>query len=362
MERTAQMSTALVTKPSQNALVLQQEPSTDGISKQQKAAILLSVLMGADATPNLDHIGTDSLKNTVDIMASFGEVDRPTVDLIILEFLSELQEFGISMRAGLEDTLTALKGHVSDKSLEKIRKAYVRSPAVDVWTRVASADVLQLRKCLAKEHIQISATVLSKLPSTQAAEILGTLDPNDARAVMLAIINAQEVRPEVLALIGQSISDTLFSNDGPSVFEKTPVERAGDIMNFAQSEIRERLMEEFGKSDPATAEKIRKVMFTFPDIPVRVLPKDISAVTRTVSPEVLLVALKGGESSAPEVVEFVLASLSSRIADQMKEELAETTTPKKKDAEAAMNEIIIGIRQLESDGAIVLIVEEEGEE
>lgn len=290
-------------------------------------------------------------------MASFGEVDRKTVDLVILEFLSELQDFGLSMRGDLEDTLASLKGHVSDNILEKIRKAYVRSPAVDVWVRVASADLQKLQNCLNIEHIQIAATVLSKIPSTSAAEILGTMPATRARETMLAIINSRNVSPEVVELIGQNICDTLFNTDEPSTFTKTPVERAGDIMNFAQSETRERLMEDFGQTAPETASQIRKVMFTFADIPNRVQPRDVSAITRTVEPEILLKAMK----NAPTETEFILTSLSTRIADQLREELAELEPVKTKDAEAAMNELIIGIRELETSGEITLISDDDDE-
>ncbi len=126
-------------------------------------------------------------------------------------------------------------------------------------------------------------------------------------------------------------------------------------MNFAQSDIRDRLMEDFGKTDPDTAEKIRKVMFTFADIPDRVHPRDVSAITRTVDPETLLRALK----NAPTEAEFLLSGLSTRIADQLREELSELEPVKKKDAEAAMNELILGIRKLESSGEINLIAEDE---
>lgn len=345
------MSVALVAQQSGNQI----SPVETHINKQHKAAILLSVLIKAGATPNLDEIATGSLKSIVDIMASFGEVDRKTVDLVILEFLSELQDFGLSMRGDLEDTLASLKGHVSDSALEKIRKAYVRSPAVDVWVRVASVDILQLQDCLIDEHIQIGATVLSKIPSTLAAEILGSLPPIRARETMLAIINSKNTSPEVIELIGQSISETLFSKDGPSAFAKPPIERAGDIMNFTQSETRERIMEDFGQTDPATAEQIRKVMFTFADIPQRVNPRDVSAITRSVDPETLLKAMK----SAPTEAEFLLSSLSTRIAEQLREELADLEPVKNKEAEAAMNALIIGIRQLEANGGITLIIEED---
>lgn len=345
------MSVALVAQETTGQIAIIDAP----INKQHKAAILLSVLIKAGATPDLDEIATGSLKSIVDIMASFGEVDRKTVDLVILEFLSELQDFGLSMRGDLEDTLASLKGHVSDNALEKIRKAYVRSPAVDVWVRVASADVQHLRNCLANEHIQVTATVLSKIPSTLAAEVLGTMPPTNARETMLAIINSGKTTPEVIELIGQSISDTLFSEDGPSAYTKTPVERVGDIMNFTQSETRDRLMEDFGKNEPDTAKQIRKVMFTFADIPKRVNPRDVSAITRAVDSVTLLQAMK----NAPTEAEFLLSSLSTRIAEQLREELMDLEPVKYKDAEKAMNALIIAIRKLETNGEITLIIEEE---
>lgn len=171
-QKVSAMSVALVAHDAPSQVV----PFDNPISKPHKAAILLSVLIKAGATPNLDDIATGPLKGIVDIMASFGEVDRRTVDLVILEFLSELQDFGLSMRGDLEDTLASLKGHVSEQALENIRKAYVRSPSVDVWVRVASADAIQLQICLDDEHLQVAATVLSKIPSTLAAQVLGSMD------------------------------------------------------------------------------------------------------------------------------------------------------------------------------------------
>lgn len=333
------------------------------ITKQQKAAILLNVLLTADAAPDLDGVATGSLKTMVDTMTSFGDVDRHTVDLVILEFLTELQEFGISLSADLDETIEALKGHVSDKALENIRKSYIQSPDADVWQRVGSVEPAELYAALKNEHLQVSATVLSKISSTMAAEVLGIMDATRAREVMLAIINAGDVKPEIIEIIGQGLCQSLFPAEGTgSSFAKPPVERVGDIMNFAQSDLRDQLMDDFGKSDPEQAEAIRKVMFTFPDIPARLQPRDVSAVTRAVDPETLLRALKGAESEVPEAFEFILSSLATRAANALREELAETEAGKKKDMEAAMTELIVAIRALEAEGTITLIMEEEDED
>lgn len=207
------------------------------------------------------------------------------------------------------------------------------------------------------------AVNIAKISSTLAAEVLGIMDPAQAREAMLAIINAGDVKPEIIEIIGQGLCQSLFpAEGGGSSFAKPPVERVGDIMNFAQSGLRDQLMEDFGKSDPDQAEAIRKVMFTFPDIPARLQPRDVSAVTRAVDPETLLRAMKGAETEAPEAFDFILSSLATRAADALREEIAETEAGKKKDMEAAMTELIVAIRALEGEGTITLIMEEEGEE
>lgn len=332
------------------------------LSKQDKAAILLRVLLSSGATPTLDDVDTTSLRNIMETMGNFGKVDRKTIDLVILEFLTELQEFGIALKGDIEDTIAALKGHVSDKTLDSIKKSYINSPTVDVWKTIIGVEADDLRTVLLREDTIVTATALSKIPSTKAAEILGGMEPFQAREIMLAIINSGNIDPKVVEIVGQGICASLFKNDGPSAFEKPAVERAGDIMNFAQSEIRDSLMDDFAKNDPDTAEQIRKVMFTFADIPIRLQPRDVSAVTRVVDQEVLIRALKGAEAEQAEIVEFILSNLATRAADQLREELAETAVAKKKLVEAAMNDIIAGIRQLEADGEIILIVEGDDEE
>ena len=332
------------------------------LSKQEKAAILLRVLLSSGAAPALNDVDTASLRKIMETMGNFGKVDRKTIDLVILEFLTELQEFGIALKGDIEDTIAALKGHVSDKTLESIKKSYMNSPTVDVWKAIISAETDDLRNVLLAEDTIVAATVLSKIPSTKAADVLGGMEPFQARETMLAIVNSGDTTPEIVEIIGHGICASLFQDDGPSAFEKPAVERAGDIMNFAQSEIRDRLLDEFTESDPETADRIRKVMFTFADIPIRLQPRDVSAVTRVVEQEVLIRALKGAETEHADIVEFILSNLATRAADALREELSETTVAKKKLVEAAMNEIIAGIRQLEGEGEITLIVEGDDDE
>jgi len=329
------------------------------LSKPEKAAIIIGVLIKADATINLDHISTDSLKQAIVTMSSIGDVPQAVVDTVILEFLTELGLCGLSLSGDLNETLNALKGHVSDKVIEKIRKSYAHSPKLQDWARIATYEPQGLRKLLELEHPQVAAAVLSKIPSAVSAEVLGEMDQDMARNIMLAIINAHKLTAETLELIGKGISQTLFAEDSESVFDKPPDERAGDIMNYAEHDVRKRMMEDFTATEPDTAERIRKVMFTFADIPHRLSARDVSTIIRAVDSDVVLHALQGSQADVPETFAFLMDNLPARAAAQLIEDLGELGQVSKKEHDKAMNGIVATIRQMESDGAITLILDEE---
>lgn len=57
-------------------------------------------------------------------------------------------------------------------------------------------------------------------------------------------------------------------------------------------------------------------------------------------------------------MEFLLAGLSSRMAETMREEIGTAGKVAAKDAEEAMNEVVAAIRRMEADGELFLIAPE----
>ena len=60
-------------------------------------------------------------------------------------------------------------------------------------------------------------------------------------------------------------------------------------------------------------------------------------------------------------VEFLLAGLSSRLAESMREEIEAAGKVSARDAEEAMTEVVAAIRRMEQAGELFLIVETEEE-
>jgi flagellar motor switch protein FliG len=107
---------------------------------------------------------------------------------------------------------------------------------------------------------------------------------------------------------------------------------------------------------------VRRALFTFIHIPARLKETDVPKIVRVVDNEVLVTALSYAATKpdlAPSV-EHMLANLSQRMAQGLREEMATRGRIKDKDGEAAMSAVISGVRQLEASGEVSL--RQEGDE
>ena len=84
-------------------------------------------------------------------------------------------------------------------------------------------------------------------------------------------------------------------------------------------------------------------------------------VIRILDQSVLITALTAAQAQPDLEVsaEFLLANMSQRMAQGLREEILGRGKIKEKDADEAMGAVIIAIRQLESAGEITLITDDE---
>ncbi len=286
-------------------------------------------------------------------MASMRFIDRVTLKAVVDEFVSEIEDVGLSFPHGLEGALTVLDGTISAATAARIRKAKGFSFTGDPWLTIAALDPERLLPVLEEESIEVAAVLLSKLKVSTAAELISRLPGPRARRVAYAVSLTGEIAPEVVERIGQSLAEQLEAQPAKA-FAEGPVERVGAILNFAAGATRDDVLEGLDAEDAAFAEEVRKAIFTFANIPDRIDPRDIPKVTREVDQATLVTALAGSEKTAPEVVDFILEAISKRMAEQIREEMKGLGAVKPKDAEAAMNTVINAIRELEASGEILL--------
>jgi flagellar motor switch protein FliG len=330
------------------------------LTPRQKAAVIVRYLLTEGTSLPLASLPEHMQAALAEQMGQMRLIDRTTLDEVVAEFLAELESVGLSFPGGIEGALSMMDGHISQSAASRLRRMTSTSSKIDPWERIIALPVDRLMPILQDEAAEVGAVMLSKLPVAKAADILGRLPGDRARRLAYAVSQTGAVDPETVRRIGAALLADL-DNQPPRAFDIGPVERVGAILNVSPAVTREDVLQGLEAEDAGFAAEVRRAIFTFVHIPSRLAPRDAPKITRLVDQPVLVSALAAaqGKPGLDEAAEFLLANISQRLAQGLREEMATRGKVKEKEGEEAMAAIITAIRTLEASGEITLAQPEE---
>jgi len=327
------------------------------LNGRQKAAILVQLLLSEGTDLKLANLPEDMQNALSEEMCQMRLVDRDTLVAVVSEFVETLEQVGLSFAGGVSGALKALDGKLSPAASTRLRQMARARGVADPWERIIAADNDTLIDLLEPEGPEVAAVVLSKLPVTHAAELLGKMPGERARRVAYAVSLTEGIAPRLVTRIGNALAAQL---DGRPLraFETPPAKRVGAILTNAPTRIREDLLSGLDQQDAAFAEGVRKAIFTFANIHERLNPRDVGKVLRDVSQADLITAfafaaLKPGSDEASSA-EFLLANMSQRMAGTLRDEVEIRGKVRPRDGEAAMGVVVSSLRNLLEIGDIEL--------
>jgi flagellar motor switch protein FliG len=322
---------------------------------REKAAIIVRLLLAEGTTVPLSLLPEQMQASLTEQMGQMRLVDRSTLQSVVQEFLSELEEVGLSFPGGIDAALTMMDGHISPMAANRLRRLAGAAGKSDPWERLVALPAERILPVLEAESIEVAAVMLSKLPVPKAAELLGKLPGDKARRVAYAVSMTGNVDPDTVRRIGFSLAAQLDAQPSRA-FDAGPVERVGAILNVSTAAIRDNVLVGLDAEDAEFAEQVRKAIFTFSHIPARIMPRDIPKIVRMVDAVSMVSAFAAAQSNPRDapVVEFFLTNMSQRMAQTLREDMEARGKVKEKDAEEAMTAIVTIIRQLEGAGEIVM--------
>ncbi len=329
------------------------------LSPAQKAAIIVRFLMNEGADVSLSDLPDELQGRLTTQMGSMRYVDRGTLADVVAEFANELEGMGLTFPRGLPGALSALDGRISPQTAARLRKEAGVRQYGDPWELVKATSPETLAPILEEESAEVAAVILSKLEVARAADLLGRLPGAAARRITYAISQTGSVSPEAVDRIGLALAAQI--QDVPqSVFADGAVERVGAILNYSAAAIRDEVLEGLEDTDEDFAALVRRAIFTFLHLPERVNPTDIPRILREVDQPMQVAALAGAlDGALAPVAEFLLSNMSKRMADALREEIAERGRVRPREAEAAQTELVNAVRRLEAAGEISLLQPDE---
>ncbi|VDC31815.1 flagellar motor switch protein FliG [Pseudogemmobacter humi] len=330
------------------------------LTPREKAAVMVRYLLAQGAALPIAQLPDHMQSALAEQMGHMRLVDRETLDQVVDEFIAELESVGLAFPGGLEGALSAMDGHISQSAASRLRRKVGVGSRGDPWERLTTLPPERLMPVLESEAVEVAAVILSKLPVARAAEFLGKLPGERARRIAFAVSQTGNTDPETVRRIGLAILAQIDAQPAKA-FERGPVERVGAILNVSPAATREEVLRGLEAEDAGFAEEVRRTIFTYAHFPARVSGRDVPKVVRLVDQPSLVqaVAYSRGRPELEAASEFILACISQRMAQNIREEAAALEKVKEKDGEAAMSMIVAAARQLEAQGELVMLLPEE---
>lgn len=332
------------------------------LSKRAKAAIVVRLLINEGADIPLEDLPSELQAHLTHQMGAMRVVDRVTLAAVVDEFTEALDSIGLSFPGGIAGALDALEGRISRETAARLRKEAGVRAAGDPWKRLRALPPEDLQDIIRNECTEVAAVLLSKLDVPAAASLLGKLSGPEARRITYAVSLTSDVTPDAVDRIGFSLVAQLDTQKIPA-FESGPAERLGAILNSSSTPTRDDVLSGLAENDQGLHDAVRRAIFTFGNIPARIEPRDVPRILREVDPAALLTAMGGAQAVGfGDARDFILENMSSRMADQLREDIEEAGKIKAADGDEAMSAVVSVIRDMQGRGDLVLIEEEDEED
>jgi len=327
-------------------------PPIESLSGLRKAAMLLILLGDKPSAEIIKQLSEDEVQAVSREIARLEAINADQAENLLQEFYEMNMAHDFVVRGGLDYAKKmlyhAFGPEVAQKLIDRLSKSIGGEFAsLDSLQKV---DPQQLAKFIHNEHPQTIALVLSHLNASQAAALLVSL-PAEIRAdVALRMGVLDQISPEIVNKIASVIEKKLKSIGEFSRESYGGIRAVAEMFNRLDSGSSKEILTAIEAHNPNLVETIRHLMFVFEDMLMidLIQLKDIIA---KVDRKVLTLALKG---TSDQLKEHFLATMSARGAEMLKEEMEAMGPVRIKEVEAAQQQIIAVVRQLESEGVVTL--------
>jgi flagellar motor switch protein FliG len=318
----------------------------------RKAAILLIILGDQVSAELLREFDEDEVQAIGREVARVSSISAEQSETVLEEFHQMILARDYVLKGGVDFARKILINAFGPEQAKKVLDRLLATIGTEVasFDALQKADPQQLSKFIHSEHPQTVALILSHLNPTQAAALLTSL-PAEMRAdVALRMASLDQISPEIISKIAAIIGSKLKALGEFSRESYGGVRAVAEIFNRLDSNTSKEMLDKIEEQDPNLVETVRHLMFVFEDL-LLIGQEGVKEVLSRVDRKLLTVALKG---TSDQLRNHFTGCMSQRGAEMLREDMDALGPVKIKEVEAAQQQIIAIVRQLEADGTISL--------
>ncbi len=331
---------------------LPEKESVQRYSGLQKAAVLMVTLGEELSGMVLKHLEEEEVAAIGKEVARIPAITATDAEGILDEFYQMSMAQDYVLKGGIEYArkmlINAFGPEMATRILDRLVKLLGHDTAS--FDALQKADPQQLAKFIHSEHPQTIALILSHLGSSQAAGLLFSLPPEIRADVALRMANLEQISPDIISKIAGIIGQKLKALGELSRESYGGVRAVAEMFNRLDSATSKEILDTIEAQDPNLAETIRHLMFVFEDL-LLIDQNGIKEILARVDRKLLTVALKG---TSDQLKNHFMQCMSQRGAEMLREDMEALGPVKIKEVEAAQQQIISIVRQLEAEGVLSL--------
>ncbi|MGB0468026.1 MAG: flagellar motor switch protein FliG [Pontibacterium sp.] len=321
------------------------------LSNTDKAAVLLISLGESDAAEILKHLGPKQVQRIGQAMAALDNIPQSKVESVIGDFLSMVGDqtgIGINNDVYIRAMLNEALGEEKAKTLLDRILISKNTSGLDTLRWM---EPRQIAEIIHYEHPQIQAVIISYLDPDVAAAVLAFFDEKVRLDIVMRVASLDSIQPVALQELNDILERQFSGGTGTNHMSNLGgLQAAASIMNFIDSNIEAEVMDGIKEADELLANKIADMMFVFDNL-IDVDDRAIQAILREVATDVLILALKGADTSLQEKV---FRNMSKRAAELLRDDLEAKGPVRVSEVEEAQREVLATARRLADEGEIVL--------
>jgi flagellar motor switch protein FliG len=320
------------------------------VNGRQKAAVLLIALGPEKAAEVFKHLREDEIESLSLDMAKQGQI-RPDVSAYVFEELAAVVQAYDSLATGGVDYAR----DVLERSLGSERAAEI----IGRLSTVIEMRPFEFLRRTPPDHIvtflrgeapQTVALVVANLHTTLAAAVLSCLPEEQQAEIALRIARMGETPPDVVREIENVMRRKLENVVQQEYSIAGGVKSLAEILNHTDRPTERNVLDTLSEQDSELGEEVRRLLFVFEDI-AKLDDRSIQLVLREADQKDLALALRGVDEL---VKERILANMSERGAQMLREEMEYQPPQKKRVVEEAQGRIVGIVRRLEDAGTLVI--------
>ena len=321
------------------------------LTPQQRAATV-SVALGTDKASRIyQYMGPDELEQLTLEVAKLGHVPTERTEQVLEEFYQMCLTNKAVTEGGMEYARSVLQKAFGDQAADQLLSKVTKALTNRAFSFLDKTDAKTLLSTLQHERAQTIALVLSYVDPDKAAAVIEELPANKKLRVVENIARMESASPGAVKMLEEELKKK-FANI--IVAEKVQVgglDQIAAIMNNLERSSEKAVFDGLEKRNGKLAEEIRKRMFVFEDI-VKMDDRSVQRFVRDCDTRDIVLALKGANR---EVAEKLFANMSSRMRQNIEEDLEITTNVRIRDVEEAQQRIVGIIRDLEERNEIIIL-------